>query len=94
LLGASAVDLTKDPELVGNLATAATQLDRLAYLSQDSDWTFDFTAQKYYSWSPGGVINMNVATFPAVEGNHLTSKSSARKRFRLSPTPHLNLAFP
>lgn len=39
---ASAVDVTRDPGLVAQLKVAATQLDRLALLPDDSDWTFDF----------------------------------------------------
>ncbi|GAB7347631.1 hypothetical protein MBLNU459_g4501t1 [Dothideomycetes sp. NU459] len=67
-----AVDKTRNPELVAQLKTAATQLDRDALLPDDSDWLFDFTAQEYYTFSPGGVINANAATFPAVVGNGMT----------------------
>ncbi|EMF12727.1 RmlC-like cupin, partial [Sphaerulina musiva SO2202] len=55
------------------LTTAATQLDRLALLPSNADWTFDFNLQKStYNWAPGGVTNMNAATFPAAHGNGLT----------------------
>ena len=40
---ASAVDKTRDPDLVAQLKTAATQLDRDALLPNDSDWLYDFT---------------------------------------------------
>lgn len=61
-----AVDKTSNPELVAKLKTAATQLDRLALLPDDSDWVYDFTKHPYYTFAPGGVINANAATFPAV----------------------------
>ncbi|KAM3414110.1 Spherulin-1B [Cercospora zeina] len=72
-LKASAIDVTKDPEAVAKLTMAATQLDRLALLPNSADWTFDFTAQQFfYNWAPGGVTNMNAATFPATRGNGMT----------------------
>ncbi|KAA6413044.1 MAG: spherulin-1A [Lasallia pustulata] len=67
-----AVDKTRDPELVAQLKAAATNLDRLALLPDNSDWLFDFTAQNMYTFSPGSVVNANAATFPAVIGNGLT----------------------
>lgn len=68
-----AIDVTNDPERVAKLTMAATQLDRLALLTGNADWTFDFTTQTYfYNWAPGGVTNMNAATFPATRGNGLT----------------------
>lgn len=54
-------DTTRDPGLVAKLKTAATQLDRLNLLSKDSDWLYDFTAQKEYTYSPGSVVNANVS---------------------------------
>ncbi|KAK4556202.1 hypothetical protein LTR86_006899 [Recurvomyces mirabilis] len=70
---AVAVDKTRDPALDANLVTAATQLDRLSLLSKDSDWFFDFNVQQpYYNFAPGGVVNMNAATFPAARGNGMT----------------------
>lgn len=75
-LKASAIDITNDPERVAKLTMAATQLDRLALLPSNADWTFDFTTQTYfYNWAPGGVTNMNAATFPATRGNGLTCSS-------------------
>lgn len=72
-LKVSAVDITKDPDRIAKLTTAATQLDRLALLPSNADWTFDFNLQKStYNWAPGGVTNMNAATFPAAHGNGLT----------------------
>ncbi|KAK5003262.1 hypothetical protein LTR28_010384 [Elasticomyces elasticus] len=51
-----AIDVTRDPAKVAALKNAASQLDRLALLPDDSDWLFDFTEQKYYTFAPGGVI--------------------------------------
>jgi hypothetical protein len=71
-----AVDKTRDPALDANLATAATQLDRLSLLSSDDDWLFDFNEQQpFYNFAPGGVVNMNAATFPAAKGNGMTCKT-------------------
>ncbi|MCJ1297880.1 hypothetical protein MMC08_000668 [Hypocenomyce scalaris] len=67
-----AVDQTVNPQLVAQLKTAATQLDRLALLPDNSDWLFDFTAQPNYTFTPGAVVNANAATFPATVGNGLT----------------------
>jgi hypothetical protein len=73
--GVVAVDKTRYPEKIAALDTAATQLDRLALLPNDEDWVFDFTKQDpWYNFSPGGVTNMNAATFPAARKNGLTSK--------------------
>ena len=72
-LSASAVDVTSNPDLISKLITANSQLDRLALLPDDAkDWHFDFTAQKNYNFAPGGVVNMNAATFPAAKGNRMT----------------------
>lgn len=69
---ASAVDVTRNPTLDAELETAATQLDRLALLNTDAQWTYDFTAQSSYTFSPGSVVNANAATFPATVDNGLT----------------------
>jgi len=57
----SAIDQTVDPELVAKLKTAATQLDRLNLLPDNSDWLFDFNAQPNYTYSPGSFVNANVS---------------------------------
>ncbi|KAF2227992.1 RmlC-like cupin domain-containing protein, partial [Elsinoe ampelina] len=54
------------------LKTAATANDRLSLLPGTPSWTFDFTQQPNSHFSPGGVINANAATFPAVTGNGIT----------------------
>lgn len=73
---ALAVDETRDPELNAKLFTANTQLDRKVLLPSNSDWLFDFNEQQpYYTFAPGGVVNMNAATFPAAKGNGMTSMS-------------------
>ena len=69
----SAVDITSNASLIAALITANSQLDRLALLPDDAkDWHFDFTAHKNYNFAPGGVVNMNAATFPAAKGNRMT----------------------
>ncbi|KAM0719076.1 hypothetical protein Q7P37_004981 [Cladosporium fusiforme] len=70
---AVAVDKTREPELIVKLITANSQLDRLALLPKDEDWFFDFNIQQpFYNFAPGGVVNMNSATFPAAKGNGMT----------------------
>lgn len=74
-----AVDKTRDPELIAKLITANSQLDRLDLLGSDEDWFFDFNIQQpFYNFAPGGVVNMNSATFPAAKGNGMTSKWNLR----------------
>jgi hypothetical protein len=67
-----AVDKTVNPTLDQQLFEAPTNLDRLALLPDDQEWVFDFTAQPFYTFAPGGVINANAATFPATKGLGLT----------------------
>ncbi|TKX24222.1 cupin-like protein 1 [Elsinoe australis] len=69
---AFAVDKTVNPDLVAKLRSAATNLDRLALLPDDEDWTFDFNNQSNSHYQPGGVVNANAATFPTVIGNGMT----------------------
>lgn len=79
----SAVDVTSNPDLISKLITANSQLDRLALLPNDTkDWHFDFTVQENYNFAPGGVVNMNAATFPAAKGNSMT-----REYFPLTERP-------
>jgi hypothetical protein len=81
----SAVDVTSNPDLIAKLITADSQLDRLALLPDDAkDWHFDFTVQRNYNFAPGGVVNMNAATFPAAKGNGMTCEQSPSDR-RCSP---------
>lgn len=70
---AVAIDKTKSPGLIARLTIAATHLDRQALLESDKDWLFDFNEQQpFYNFAPGGVVNMNAATFPAARGNGMT----------------------
>ncbi|OAP58912.1 hypothetical protein AYL99_06209 [Fonsecaea erecta] len=69
---ALAVDTDVNPSLVAQLRVANTNLDRMNLLPNDSDWLFDFTKQAQYTFSPGGVINANAATFPATVGHGMT----------------------
>jgi hypothetical protein len=72
---ALAVDTDVNPDLVAKLRMANTNLDRMNLLPQDSDWFFDFTKQDKYTFSPGGVVNANAATFPATVGQGMTMVS-------------------
>jgi hypothetical protein len=72
---AIAIDVDADPSLVAKLRLANTNLDRMNLLPKDSDWLFDFTKQEKYTFSPGGVVNANAATFPATVGQGLTMVS-------------------
>jgi hypothetical protein len=68
-----AVDVTEQPDLIAKLISANSQLDRLALLPDDAThWHFDFTTKQNYNFAPGGVTNMNAATFPAAKGNRMT----------------------
>ena len=69
---ALAIDVDANPSLVAKLRMANTNLDRMKLLPSDSDWLFDFTKQEKYTFSPGGVVNANAATFPATVGQGLT----------------------
>lgn len=70
--GVAAIDKTADPEKDAALKAAGTYLDRLALLPEDSDWTYDFSKNPLYTWSPGSVVNANAATFPAATGLGMT----------------------
>ncbi|KAM0327418.1 hypothetical protein ACHAQA_005704 [Verticillium albo-atrum] len=67
-----AIDHSVDPALVSRLKSSPTELDKIKLLPQDSDWTFDYFASSMHSYSPGGVVNANAATFPATVGNGMT----------------------
>lgn len=69
---AQGYDVTRNPELVAKLRMAATNADRAALLPNNEDWIFDFTKQSHYTYSPGSVVNANVASFPATVGHGLT----------------------
>jgi hypothetical protein len=79
----AAVDETLDPGRIAQLITANSHLDQQAILSDDKDYHYDFTKNKNYNFAPGGVANMNAATFPAAKIGGMTSESL------LSDTPSL-----
>ena len=67
---ALAVDATSDPVTVAQLRLAATNLDRERILTPDDPaWVYDFTKDAKYTWTPGGVVNADTATWPAVVGH-------------------------
>jgi hypothetical protein len=77
-----AVDVTEQPDLIAKLITANSQLDRLALLPNDAThWHFDFTTKQNYNFAPGGVTNMNAATFPAAKGNRMTRECLPSQAF-------------
>ncbi|KAI9732860.1 MAG: hypothetical protein M1834_003799 [Cirrosporium novae-zelandiae] len=67
-----AVDTTVDPALDISLFTAPTYLDAINEIPNSDSWVFDFNNKPFSTMSPGGVVNANRATFPAVVGNHLS----------------------
>lgn len=69
---ALAVDKVADAKKDADLKLAATALERMNILSEDSDWVYDFNTNPLYSWAPGSVLNANAATFPAATGYGLT----------------------
>jgi hypothetical protein len=73
---AAAVDETSNPQQIAQLIAANSHLDQQAILKEDVDWHFDFTTSKNYNFAPGGVANMNAATFPAAKIGGMTSECS------------------
>lgn len=65
-----AVDAPVNPSLIGQIRLATTHVERINLVKDD--FVFDFKKHKFYSYSPGGVVNANAATFPAAEGEGLT----------------------
>ncbi|KAF2845432.1 RmlC-like cupin [Plenodomus tracheiphilus IPT5] len=59
---------TVDPDLNARLKSAATNFDRQALLTEDSDWWYDFDSHPNFNSAVGSVITADAATFPAVTG--------------------------
>lgn len=59
---------TVDPDLNARLKTAATNFDRLALLTEDSDWWYDFSSNPNFNSAVGAVITADAATFPTLTG--------------------------
>jgi oxalate decarboxylase/phosphoglucose isomerase-like protein (cupin superfamily) len=89
LVTADTKSRTLNPELNANLKSAATNFDRQALLSSDSDWLYDFSTHPNYNSPTGAVITADAATFPA-----LTDKGISISLLRLAGcgmlTPHLH----
>jgi hypothetical protein len=84
---AAAINRTRSPKLIARLITAASRLDRQALLKSDKDWLFDFSErQPFHNFAPGGVTNMNTATFPAARGNGITRQLLPVCMTALSPS--------
>ncbi|KAK6519215.1 hypothetical protein TWF281_003051 [Arthrobotrys megalospora] len=60
------------PERNQLLKSQATQLDRLAIIDDNQDWSFNFVAQSSYRKDPGSVVTASAANFPAVIGNGMS----------------------
>lgn len=67
-----AIGQTVNPGLSAKLKLATTSTDRHAALPNNSDWTFNFTNEKHWTWTPGSVVNANAASFPALTGVGMT----------------------
>lgn len=80
---------TINPDLNARLKTAATNFDRQALLSQDSDWYYDFDHHPNYNSAVGAVITADAASFPA-----LTNLGISIALLKLAPCgmlpPHLH----
>ncbi|CAO2654375.1 Nn.00g111080.m01.CDS01 [Neocucurbitaria sp. VM-36] len=80
---------TVDPDLNARLKTAATNFDRQALLTKDSDWWYDFDHHPNYNSAVGAVITADAATFPA-----LTNLGISIALLKLAPCgmlpPHLH----
>ena len=59
---------TVDPDLNARLKAVASNFDRQAILTEDSDWWYDFDLHPNYNSAIGAVITADAATFPAVTG--------------------------
>ncbi|KAH9864550.1 hypothetical protein J1614_010485 [Plenodomus biglobosus] len=66
--GALGKSRTVDPDLNARLKSAATNFDRQALLTEDSDWWYDFGSHPNFSNAVGSVITADAATFPALTG--------------------------
>lgn len=72
---ASAAGTGTNTDLVQKLKMAITNMDKLNLLPKDSDWFFDFTKSDDYTFSPGGVVYADAATFAATIGTGMSMVS-------------------
>lgn len=91
---AHAANIMVDPALNAQLTGSSTQLQRLALLPDDASWKFDFTKQEYYTFSPGGVVNANAATFPATVGNDMTMATLNLGPCSMLPPHCMSISYP
>lgn len=72
-LGAHTAPTIKNVLLDTQIKTAPVNLQKFDFLKQAKEpWTFDFTAQQNYSFTPGSVVNANAASSPAMVGTGMT----------------------
>lgn len=80
---------TSNPELNARLKAAATNFDRQALLTEDSDWWYNFDHHPNYHSAVGAVITADAASFPA-----LTDLGISIALLKLAPCgmlpPHLH----
>lgn len=80
---------TVNPDLNAQLRAASTNQDRLALLSKDSDWYYDFDSHPNYNNKKGAVVVADAAAVPALVG-----QGSALSLLKLAPCgmlpPHLH----
>ena len=70
--GSIAIDTDANPGLVAALKLANTMLDWFGLLPDSSYWVYDHNTNPKFTFTPGGVSNGDVATFPAMLGRGLT----------------------
>lgn len=63
---------TINPDLNASLKKQATNFDRYGYLSQDTDWQYDFSQHPNYNSQTGAVIVADAASFPALTEQGMT----------------------
>jgi oxalate decarboxylase/phosphoglucose isomerase-like protein (cupin superfamily) len=80
---------TVNPALNAQIKSSATNFDKQALLSKDSDWWYDFDSHPNYNSLTGAVITADAATFPA-----LTNTGISIALLKLAPCgmlpPHLH----
>ena len=67
-----AIGTDANPGLVAALKLANTFLDWFGLLPDSSYWVYDHNTNPKFTFTPGGVSNGDVATFPAMLGRGLT----------------------
>ncbi|KAH8727802.1 RmlC-like cupin domain-containing protein [Phaeosphaeriaceae sp. PMI808] len=72
MVAAQSKSRTANTALNAALTSAATNFDRHALLSNDSDWYFDFNQHPNYNSSNGAVVIADAASMPALMGQGIS----------------------